>query len=85
MKVGDLRGAFSVTASTDQLVATSASNSVAIFLLSFLTLLASGGAVYLLIRKLVVQPLRKSVELANRIANSDLSAADRAMKSAKQT
>jgi len=84
MKVGDLRGAFSVTASTDQLVATSASNSVAIFLLSFLTLLASGGAVYLLIRKLVVQPLQKSVELANRIANSDLSAEDLVVESSDE-
>jgi methyl-accepting chemotaxis protein len=81
MKVGDLRGAFAVTASTDQLVATSFSNSVAIFLLSFLTLLASGGSVYLLIRKLVIRPLRKSVDFANRIANSDLSAADLVVES----
>jgi len=76
MKVGDLRGAFAVTASTEQLVSMSNSNSIAIFLLSFLTLLSSAGAVYLVIRKLVIRPIRKSVELANSIANSDLSAAD---------
>jgi len=76
MKVGDLRGAFAVTASTDQLVSTASSNSIAIFLLSFLTLLASAGTIFLVIRKLVIRPLRKSVELANSIANSDLTAAD---------
>jgi methyl-accepting chemotaxis protein len=84
MKVGDLRGAFAVTASTDQLVATSNSNSVAIFLLSFLTLLSSAGAVYLLIRKLVIRPIRRSVEFANSIANSDLSAPDLAVDSADE-
>ena len=81
MKVGDLRGAFAVTASTDQLVSTSNSNSIAIFLLSFLTLLSSAGAVYLVIRKLVIRPIKKSVELANSIANSDLSAADLVVES----
>ncbi|MGA2849357.1 MAG: DUF3365 domain-containing protein [Terracidiphilus sp.] len=76
MKVGDLRGAFAVTASTDQLVSTARSNSIATFMLSFLTLLASAGTIFLVIRKLVIRPLRKSVELAHSIANSDLSAAD---------
>jgi methyl-accepting chemotaxis protein len=76
MKVGDLRGAFSVSASTAQLVATASSNSIAIFLLSFLTLLASAGAVYLVVRKWVILPLSRSVELANCIANNDLSSDD---------
>ncbi|MGA7342083.1 MAG: methyl-accepting chemotaxis protein [Terracidiphilus sp.] len=76
MHVGDVRGAFSVTASTAQLISTSHSNSFAVFSLSFLTLLASAGVIFLMIRKLVIRPLGKSVELANRIANSDLSAAD---------
>ena len=40
MKVGDLRGAFAVTASTEQLASMARSNSIATFLLSFLTLLA---------------------------------------------
>lgn len=76
MRAGDLRGAFSVTASTENLVSTASSNSIALFLLSFLTLLASGAAVFLVVRKLVVRPLAKSVELANSIANNDLSVKD---------
>jgi methyl-accepting chemotaxis protein len=84
MKVGDLRGAFAVTASTDQLVSTATSNSIAIFLLSFLTLLASAGTIFLVIRKLVIRPLRKSVELANSIANSDLSKADLIVESSDE-
>ena len=76
MKAGDLRGAFSVTASTEQLVKTANSNSIAIFLLSFFTLLASAAAVYLVVQKLVVRPLSDSVELANRIASNDLAADD---------
>ena len=81
MKVGDLRGAFAVSASTEQLLSTSRSNSIATFMLSFLTLLVSGSSVFLVIRKLVIRPLGKSVEMANRIANSDLSAADLVVES----
>jgi methyl-accepting chemotaxis protein len=84
MKVGDLRGAFAVTASTEQLVSTSNSNSIAIFLLSFLTLLSSAGAVYLVIHKLVIRPIRRSVQLANSIANSDLSSSDLNVESADE-
>jgi methyl-accepting chemotaxis protein len=76
MKVGDLRGAFSVTASTESLVTAARSNSTSTFLLSFFTLLVSAGAIFLLIRKLVVRPLSRSVDFANRIANSDLSSPD---------
>jgi len=76
MKAGDLLGAFSVAASTDQLVSAAHSNSIAIFLLSFFTLLASAGAVYAVVRKLVIGPLSKSVALANSIANNDLSVDD---------
>jgi len=76
MKVGDLRGAFSVTASTEPLIRTANSNSIAIFLLSFFTLLASAAAVYLVVQKWVVRPLSDSVELANRIAGNDLAADD---------
>ena len=76
MKTGDLRGAFSVTASTEDLIRTANSNSIAIFLLSFITLLTSAAAVYLVVQKLVVKPLSNSVELANRIAANDLSADD---------
>jgi methyl-accepting chemotaxis protein len=61
MKSGDLRGAFAVTASTEQLVSSASSNSLTIFLLSFLTLLASATAVYIVVQKLVIGPLSKSV------------------------
>jgi methyl-accepting chemotaxis protein len=80
-KVGDLRGAFAVTASTEQLASMARSNSLATFLLSLLTLLASSAAVILVIRKLVIRPLGRSVELANRIANSDLTGADLVVES----
>jgi methyl-accepting chemotaxis protein len=76
MKTGDLRGAFTVKASTEGLVKTASSNSIALFLCSFLTLLVAAGAIFGLIRKLVVRPLSLSVELANRIATKDLSAPD---------
>jgi methyl-accepting chemotaxis protein len=80
-KLGDLHGAFCVTAPTDKLVAAANSNSGAIFLLSILTLLASAGAVYVVVRKLVIRPLSQSVELANCIANNDLSSDDLAVTS----
>ena len=80
-KVGDLRGAFAVTASTEQLAVTGRSNSMATFLLSLLTLLASSAAVILVIRNLVIGPLGRSVEFANRIANSDLTAPDLVVES----
>jgi methyl-accepting chemotaxis protein len=76
MKVGDLRGAFSVSASTEHLVASSRSNSIATFLLSFFTLLASACTVFYVVRRLVIEPLRKSVDFAKSIASSDLTAAD---------
>jgi len=81
MSAGDLRGAFSVSASTEALAATSRSNSIATFLLSFFTLLTSGAAVFFVIRKVVIRPLRRSVDFANRIANSDLTQADLAVES----
>jgi methyl-accepting chemotaxis protein len=83
-KVGDLRGAFAVTASTEQLTSAARSNSIATFLLSLLTLLVSSAAVILVIRKLVIRPIGRSVEFANRIANSDLTAADLPVESADE-
>jgi methyl-accepting chemotaxis protein len=78
---GDLRGAFSITVPAEQLIRTANSNSLAIFLLSFFTLLVSAAAVYLVVRRLVIEPLSKSVELANCIGNRDLSADDLAVDS----
>jgi methyl-accepting chemotaxis protein len=76
MKVGDLRGAFSVTASTESLVQNARSNSIAIFLTSFFSLLAAAGVVLFLVRKLVIKPLSASVELADNIAHNNLAIAD---------
>ncbi len=76
MKVGDLRGAFAVTASTEQLSADARSNSLWLILLNFFTLTASVLGVWWAVRRLVVQPLRKSVELANSIADNNLAVPD---------
>lgn len=84
MRVGDLRGAFAVTASTEQLVATASSNSIALFLLSFFSLSASCIAVYFVVRRVVIRPISKSVELANSIASNDLSMPDLEVASADE-
>ncbi len=76
MKAGDLRGAFAVKASTEGLIKTASSNSIALFLSSLLILLTAAGVVFVLVRKLVVKPLAASVALANKIAANDLSVPD---------
>jgi methyl-accepting chemotaxis protein len=80
MKVGDLRGAFAIEASTEGLVQNAHSNSIAIFLTSFLTLLTTAGVVFALVRKLVIRPLSASVNLANHIADNDLAVDDLPVK-----
>ncbi len=75
-KVGDLRGAFAVRASAQELVSNSRANSIAIFLISLLTLLTAGGVMFALVRKLVVKPLNASVNLANAIAENNLALDD---------
>ncbi len=76
MKVGDLRAAFAVKAPTQVLVQQSSSNSIAIFLISFFTLLVAAGVVFGLVRKLMVKPLSASLELANQIAQNNLAVGD---------
>ncbi len=76
MKVGDLRGAFAIKASTESLVQTANSNSLVLFLTSFLTLLSAAGVVFALVRKMVAKPLSASVQLANKIAANDLTSPD---------
>ena len=83
-KIGDLQGAFAVTAPTDQLVSAASSNLSANLLLSSLTLLATGLAVYVLVQAVVVRPLKKSVGLANAIANHDLCVDDLIVNSADE-
>jgi methyl-accepting chemotaxis protein len=76
MKAGDLRGAFAVKASTEGLVQTARSNSIALFLTSFLTLLVAAGVVFVLVRKLITKPLSSVVDLANKIASNNLAVED---------
>jgi methyl-accepting chemotaxis protein len=76
MKVGDLRGAFTVKASTEGLVQTARSNSIALFLTSFLTLLAAAGVLVVLVRKLITKPLSAVVALADEIAGNNLAMDD---------
>jgi methyl-accepting chemotaxis protein len=76
MKAGDLRGAFAIRASTESLIQTAGSNSTALFLISFLTLLIASAVVFFLVRKLVTKPLSCAVDLANKIARNDLAMED---------
>ena len=76
MKVGDLRAAFTIKASTKGLVQTASSNSFGLFITSFLTLLVAAGVVFALVRKMIVKPLTASVRLANSIAKNDLAVSD---------
>jgi methyl-accepting chemotaxis protein len=76
MKAGDLRGAFSVKASTEGLVRTANSNLIALFLTSFFTLLAAVFVLFVLVRKLITSPLSSAVNLANEIAGSNLAVED---------
>ncbi len=76
MKVGDLVGAFVISASTQALTETARSNSIALFLTVFLTLLAATAVVFVLVRKLITRPLASAVELADEIAGNNLAMAD---------
>ncbi|MGC2060204.1 MAG: methyl-accepting chemotaxis protein [Candidatus Sulfotelmatobacter sp.] len=81
MKAGDLRGAFAIRASAASLIQTSGSNSVALFLTSFLTLLIATSVVFFLVRTLVTKPLASATGLANCIARNDLTMEDLPVKS----
>ena len=81
MKAGDLRGAFAVTASTEQMARDARANAMWLFLLNFLALTASMLGVWWAVRKLVVHPLRRSVELANAIADNNLAVPDLVVES----
>ena len=83
-KVGDLRGAFSVKASTAALVETASSNSIVLFVTTFLTLFAAAGVVYLVVRKLITKPLTDAVNLADTIANNNLAVDDLPVTSADE-
>jgi methyl-accepting chemotaxis protein len=76
MKAGDLRGAFVVTAPTDELTKTARANSLALLLVTFSTLLAAVGVVFLVVRRFVVRPVTASTTLAQEIAGNNLSVDD---------
>src|SRR5271165_4537388 len=84
MKTGDLAGAFVVNAPTEGLIKTARSNSIALFLTSLLTFMAAGGVVFVLVRKLISQPLSSAVDLANKIVGNDLAMEDLPVESADE-
>ncbi len=67
---------FSVTAPLDVLAADQRSNAIAIFLISLTTVIISSLAVSLLIRRLLIGPLKAALSLARSIADNDLQVAD---------
>lgn len=72
LKVGDLRGAFSVKAPVDVLVATANSNSRILLLTSFVSLLMAAGAVFFVVRKSVINPILQVRGLLLSLAEGDL-------------
>jgi methyl-accepting chemotaxis protein len=76
MKVGDLKGAFVVTAPLDELTKTARANSVALLLVTLCTLLPGVGVVFSVMRRLVIRPITASAELAREIAQNNLSVED---------
>jgi methyl-accepting chemotaxis protein len=76
MKVGDLRAAFTLEAPAGVLVQEARSNSIATFLVTFLTVLAAIVAVYLVIRKFVIKPITSCAQFAQTIADKNLAVND---------
>jgi methyl-accepting chemotaxis protein len=76
MKVGDIKGAFVVTAPLDELTRTANSNSLGAMLVSLGMLAGGVGVVFLSIRRLVVKPLIATTTLAREIAKNNLSVED---------
>jgi methyl-accepting chemotaxis protein len=76
MKVGDIRGAFVVTAPLDELTKAANTSNLALLLVTLCTLLPGVGVVFLLVRRLVIRPITASAELAREIARNNLSGED---------
>ncbi len=81
MKVGDLKGAFVVTAPVGSLIQTSRANSLALLLISVLTLVGAMAVVFFVVRRFVVIPVTDSTALAEEIAANNLAVADIAVTS----
>ncbi len=71
MKTGDLRGAFSLTAPTAQLTANARSNSLTLFLMTVILLLAVAAVVWYFVNRLVSRPLRATVDMLRDIAEGE--------------
>jgi methyl-accepting chemotaxis protein len=76
MKAGDLRGAFTVKASTEGLVQTARVNFVVLALTSFFSLLTAVGVVFFVLRKLVIKPMLAAHRMATEVAQNNLTVAD---------
>jgi len=76
MKAGDLKGAFVVTAPVATLNQANSSNSLALLLTNLGVLCAAMVAVFFVVRRLVVQPVAASAEMAGEIAANNLAVAD---------
>ena len=76
MKAGDLRGAFVVTAPLAAINAAATGNSLALLLLSAVTMMLAAGTVFFLVRRLVVGPVAEAAVLADHIASNNLTADD---------
>jgi methyl-accepting chemotaxis protein len=80
-KIGDLRAAFVVEAPAAQLVQNARTNSVATFLLTFVTMAGATIVIYLVIRKLVIRPITACAEFAETISAKNLAVDDMAVTS----
>lgn len=72
MKAGDLRGAFSVKAPVDELIANASANSKVLFFTSLFTLLAAAGAVIFVVRGNVIKPILRIREMLLGLSEGDL-------------
>jgi methyl-accepting chemotaxis protein len=84
MKVGELRAAFVLEAPTNALVQEARSNMLTSLLVSFLAVLAAIAAMYFVLRRVVVQPVKRCAEFAATIARHDLSVSDLEVTSADE-
>lgn len=76
MKVGDLRGAFVVTAPLTAVQEAAAGDRSALLWLSGMTMFLAVAVVFFLVRRIVVKPVAEAAALANQIANNNLTGAD---------
>ncbi len=76
MKVGDLKGAFVVTAPVTALNEANSSNSVALVATNLGVLIVGMVAVFWVVRRLIVQPVSASAKMAEEIAGNNLAVDD---------